>query len=58
MSDGSFSLACIDLVGECLTCADGLTSNGPYVVVLHLSLDGGLEHILEDLALVSSRALL
>jgi hypothetical protein len=49
-SDGSFSLACIDLGGECLTCADGLTSDGPYVVVLRLGLDGRVEHILEDLA--------
>jgi hypothetical protein len=57
-SDGSFGLAHIDLGRECPTCADGLTSNGPYVVVLRLGSDGGLEHILEDLTLVSSHALL
>ncbi len=51
-------LAFIDLGGECLTCADSLTNNGSDVVVLCLGSDGGLDFILEVLALLSSRALL
>ncbi len=41
-----------------MTCTDSLISNGPDIVILRLGSNGGLEHILEDLALVSSRALL
>jgi hypothetical protein len=37
----------------CLTRANGLTGNCPDVGVLRLDTNGGLEHILEDLALVS-----
>ena len=44
------SLAGIDLDGECLTYANSLTSDGPA--------DGRLEHFLEDLVMVSGRALL
>ncbi len=52
-SDGLLSLAGINCGGECLTSANGLTGNCPIVGVLHLNTNGGLEHFLEDLALVS-----
>jgi hypothetical protein len=58
LRDGLFSLAGIYLGGECLTGTEGLTSNCPDVGVLRFGAYGGLEHILKDLALVSSRAFL
>ncbi len=56
LTDGLLSLAGIYLGGECLTCANGFTGDGPDVGILHLSTDGCLEHLLEDLALVSGCA--
>jgi hypothetical protein len=53
LTDGLLSLAGIYLGGECLTCANGFTGDGPDVGILHLGTDGCLEHLLEDLALVS-----
>ncbi len=49
------SLAGINLGGECLTGANGLTSDCPDVGVLRLGTNGGLEHFLKDLTLVSGR---
>ncbi len=54
-TDSLLSLAGINLGGECLTSAIGLTGNCPDVGVLCLGTNGGLEHFLEDLALVSDR---
>ncbi len=56
LTDGLLGLAGIYLSGECLTCANGFTGDGPDVGILHLGTDGCLEHLLEDLALVSGRA--
>jgi len=59
LKDGLFSLAGIYLGGECLTGTKDLTSNHcPDVGVLRFGAYGGLEHILKDLGLVSSRAFL
>jgi len=58
LRDGLLSLAGIYLGGECLTGTEGLTSDCPDVGVLRFCTYGGLEHILKDLALVSSRAFL
>ncbi len=57
-TDGLLSLGDINLGGECLTSANSLTGDCPDVGVLCLGTNGGLEHFLEDLALVSSRACL
>jgi hypothetical protein len=54
-TDGLLSLAGINLGGDCLTNANGLTGNCPDVGILHLGMNGGLEHFMEDLALVSGR---
>jgi hypothetical protein len=52
-------LARVDLSGEDLTATTiYLTGNSPDVIELHLSTKGGLEHCLEDFALVSGSALL
>jgi hypothetical protein len=56
LTDGLLGLAGIYLGGECLTCANGFTGDGPDVGILHLGTDGCLEHLLEDLALVSGCA--
>jgi hypothetical protein len=56
LTDGLFGLAGIYLGGECLTCTKFFTGDGPDVGILHLGTDGCLEHLLEDLALVSGRA--
>ena len=58
LTDGLLSLAGIYLGGECLTCANGFTGNGPDVGILRLGVVGCLEHLLEDLALVSGCACL
>ncbi len=54
LRDGLLSLAGIYAGGECLTGTKGFTSNGPDIGVLRFGAYGGLEHILEDLSLVSS----
>ncbi len=56
LTDGLLGLAGIYLGRECLTCANGFTGDGPAVCILHLVVDGCLEHLLEDLALVSGHA--
>ncbi len=56
LTDGLLGLAGIDLGRECLTCTNGFTGNGPDVGILHLGMDGCLEHLLEDIALVGGRA--
>ncbi len=53
VTDGLLGLVGIYLGRECLTCANGFTGNGPGVGILRLGADGCLEHLLEDLALVS-----
>ncbi len=56
LTDGLLGLAGIYLGGECLTCANGFTGNGPDIGILHLGMNGCLEHLLEDLALVGGHA--
>ncbi len=55
-TDDLLSLAGINLGRECLTSTNSLTGDCPDVGVLCLGTNGGLEHFLEDLALVSGRA--
>jgi hypothetical protein len=55
LTDGLLGLAGIYLGRECLTCTNGFTGDGPDIGILHLGTDGCLEHLLEDLALVSGR---
>ena len=52
----SFQLGWHLLGQRSLTCANGFTGNGPDIGILHLDMDGCLEHLLEDLVLVSGRA--
>jgi hypothetical protein len=58
LRDGLLSLAGIYVGGKCLTGTKGLTSNGPDIGVLRFGAYGGLEHIMKDLLLVSSHAVL
>ncbi len=58
-SHSLLTLACVDLNSEGLTTTTiYLTGNSSDVVELRLSAKGGLEHCLEDFALVSGSALL
>ncbi len=59
MSHSLLALACIDLNGEGITATTiYLTGNSSDVIELHLSAKGGLEHCLDDFALVCGSALL